>query len=65
MAGARTNTTKGQPQSGKGLAFTQLSRLMRARAKEYTLQSIFKYGYRNNKYEKEAYEKAGNIYLGK
>ncbi|MEQ1499787.1 MAG: hypothetical protein ABL917_00230 [Parcubacteria group bacterium] len=28
----------------------------------YFLQSL-KYGYKNNKYEKEAYERAGNVYL--
>lgn len=43
----KAGTSKGQPQKGKGLAFTQMSRLARARAKEYTLQSLFKYGYRN------------------
>lgn len=25
----------------------------------------FKYGYRNNKYEKEAYEKAGNVFVAR
>ncbi len=43
----RANTAKGQPQSGKSLAFTQLSRLKSARTKEFNLQSLFKYGYRN------------------
>ena len=42
-------TAQGGQQSGggKALTFTQISRLARARAKEYSLQSVFKYGYRN------------------
>lgn len=31
----------------KATSFTQLGRLSRARAKEYSLQDVFKYGYRN------------------
>lgn len=36
-----------QPQGGKKLPFTTLSRLGKAKAKEFTIQGLFKYGYRN------------------
>lgn len=36
-----------QPKQQKPVSYTQLSRLIRARSKEYTLQSLFQYGYRN------------------
>lgn len=33
--------------AGKGMSFTQISRLSKARSREYSLQQIFKLGYRN------------------
>lgn len=35
------------PSSKPNLSFSQMSRLGKAKSKEYTIQSIFKYGYRN------------------